>query len=63
MAHPGRGDILDADYGAPTSLGPPYQVYELVPTCASGFPAQDGVEPTRWSFDRTSDGSTTAHSA
>ncbi|HKJ54977.1 MAG TPA: pyridoxamine 5'-phosphate oxidase family protein [Nitriliruptoraceae bacterium] len=45
-----EGDVLDADYGAPTSLGPPYQVYELVPTRAYGFPTRDQVEPTRWTF-------------
>ena len=45
------GDQLDADYGAPTSGGPPYQVYELVPVRAYGFPTRDQVEPTRWTFE------------
>lgn len=46
------GDELDADYGAPTSGGPPYQVHELTPDRAYAFPTQDQVEPTRWSFDQ-----------
>ncbi|WP_127502127.1 pyridoxamine 5'-phosphate oxidase family protein [Actinoplanes solisilvae] len=45
------GDELDADYGAPTSGGPPYQVYELTPVRAYGFPTRDEVAPTRWVFD------------
>jgi hypothetical protein len=45
-----EGDELDADYGAPTSGGPPYQVYELVPVKAYAFPTQDQVQPTRWTF-------------
>lgn len=45
------GDQLDADYGAPTSGGPPYRVYEFVPTKAYAFPTEDQVEPTRWAFD------------
>lgn len=45
------GDELDADYGAPTSGGPPYQVYELVPVKAYAFPTRDQVQPTRWTFD------------
>lgn len=45
------GDELDADYGAPTSGGPPYQVYELVPVRAYAFPTADQVQPTRWIFD------------
>jgi len=32
------GGKLDADYGAPTSGGPPYDVYEATPTRAVGFP-------------------------
>lgn len=42
---------LDADYGAPTSGGPPYDVYEVAPRKAFGFPT-DGVSftPTRWRF-------------
>jgi hypothetical protein len=45
------GGKLDADYGAPTSGGPPYDVYEVVPAKAFGFPT-DGVSftPTRWLF-------------
>jgi Pyridoxamine 5'-phosphate oxidase len=45
------GDELDADYGAPTSGGPPYAVFEITPTKAFAFPT-DGVTttPTRWRF-------------
>ena len=46
------GDELDADYGAPTSGGPPYRVFELVPVTAYAFPTADQVQPTRWSFPR-----------
>ena len=42
---------LDADGGAPTSGGPPYQVFELVPARAYGFPTDDQLDPTRWTFD------------
>ncbi|MGK5684722.1 pyridoxamine 5'-phosphate oxidase family protein [Actinoplanes sp. URMC 104] len=45
------GDQLDADGGAPTSGGPPYQVFELVPARAYGFPTDDQLDPTRWTFD------------
>jgi hypothetical protein len=42
---------LDADYGAPTSGGPPYDVYEVTPTKAFGFPADgETFTPTRWRF-------------
>lgn len=45
------GDLLDADYGAPTSGGPPYAVYEIVPTVAFGFPTDgETFTPTRWRF-------------
>jgi hypothetical protein len=46
------GDELDADYGAPTSGGPPYQVFELVPVTGYAFPLRDQVHPTRWTFLR-----------
>jgi hypothetical protein len=48
------GDELDAEYGAPTSGGPPYRVYEIRPVKAFGFPT-DGASfaPTRWLFDGT----------
>lgn len=46
------GDRLDAEYGAPTSGGPPYDVYEIRPTKAFGFPTGDGsFEPTRFTFE------------
>ena len=44
------GEELDADYGAPTSGGPPYEVYEVRPQKALGYPAADDFEPTRWRF-------------
>lgn len=44
---------LDAEYGAPTSGGPPYDVFEIVPTKAFGFPTDgESLTPTRWRFDR-----------
>jgi hypothetical protein len=45
------GDELDAEYGAPTSGGPPYRAYEIRPVKAFGFPT-DGEKfaPTRWLF-------------
>lgn len=47
------GDKLDADYGAPTSGGPPYDVYEIVPRTAFGLPTDgESFTPTRWRFDR-----------
>lgn len=44
------GDELDADYGAPTSGGPPYRVYEIVPVRAFGLPLDETFAPTRWQF-------------
>jgi Pyridoxamine 5'-phosphate oxidase len=45
------GEELDADYGAPTSGGPPYRVYEITPTLAFGFPTDgERFAPTRWRF-------------
>jgi hypothetical protein len=46
------GDELDAEYGAPTSGGPPYRVYEIRPSKAFGLPTTDDAlfEPTRWRF-------------
>ena len=45
------GGKLDADYGAPTSGGPPYHVYEVTPTKAFGFPITgETFTPTRWRF-------------
>lgn len=45
------GEKLDADYGAPTSGGPPYDVYEITPTKAFGFPTDgESFTPTRWRF-------------
>lgn len=50
-----EGDQLDADYSAPTSGGPPFSVYELIPSTAYGFPTRDEVEPTRWTFPPSPD--------
>lgn len=44
------GEELDAPYAAPTSGGPPFEVYELVPRTAYGFPTADTCQPTRWTF-------------
>ncbi|MFC7625868.1 pyridoxamine 5'-phosphate oxidase family protein [Microlunatus sp. GCM10028923] len=44
------GDELDAEYGAPTSGGPPYRVYQVTPTTVHAFPASADFIPTRWSF-------------
>jgi hypothetical protein len=45
-------DKLDAEYGAPTSGGPPYDVYEITPTRAFGLPTDgESFTPTRWRFD------------
>jgi hypothetical protein len=38
--------------GAPTAGPPPYNVYEIIPTVAFGFPADGGSAPTRWRFGR-----------
>ena len=47
------GGQLDADYGAPTSGGPPYGVYEIVPTKVFALPTDgESFTPTRWRFDR-----------
>jgi hypothetical protein len=46
------GDLLDAPYAAPTSGGPPFRVYELIPLRAHAFPTDDGFEPTRFRFGR-----------
>jgi Pyridoxamine 5'-phosphate oxidase len=44
---------LDAEYGAPTSGGPPYEVFEIRPTIAFGLPTDgESTTPTRWRFDR-----------
>jgi len=37
--------------GAPTAGPPPYEVYEVTPTMALGFPTEEGTfSPTRWRF-------------
>jgi hypothetical protein len=46
-------DKLDAEFGAPTSGGPPHDVYEITPTKAFGFPTDgESFTPTRWRFGR-----------
>ncbi|HEX2070000.1 MAG TPA: pyridoxamine 5'-phosphate oxidase family protein, partial [Actinomycetota bacterium] len=46
-------DKLDAGFGAPTSGSPPYDVYEITPTKAFGFPTDgESFTPTRWRFGR-----------
>jgi Pyridoxamine 5'-phosphate oxidase len=44
------GDELDAEYGAPTSGGPPYRVYQIVPSKVFALPAAGDFMPTRWRF-------------
>ena len=36
--------------GAPTAGPPPYEVYEVIPTTAFGFPWDETLNPTRWRF-------------
>ena len=44
-------DMLDAPYGAPTSGGAPFNVYEVRPIRAFGFPTDgENFTPTRWRF-------------
>jgi hypothetical protein len=48
------GGELNAEYGAPTSGGPPYRAYEVRPVRAFGFPTDgETFAPTRWIFDGT----------
>jgi hypothetical protein len=44
------GDELDADFGAPTSGGPPYRVYQITPTTVYAFPGDATFFPSRWTF-------------
>lgn len=46
------GDKLDADEGAPTSGGPPYNIYGIRPTKAFALPTDgEATTPTRWRFE------------
>ena len=46
-----QGSQLDADYGAPTSGGAPFEVYEVTPVKAFGFPTDgESMTPTRWTW-------------
>ena len=48
------GDHLDEDYGAPTSGGPPLEVYEVTPTKAFALPTDGEIAtPTRWVWPPT----------
>jgi Pyridoxamine 5'-phosphate oxidase len=44
------GDQLDAEYGAPTSGGPPYRVYQIAPTKIFVLPIDGSFLPTRLRF-------------
>lgn len=44
------GDQLDAPYGAPTSGGPPFGIYEITPATAFALPCGGSFMPTRWRF-------------
>ncbi|MBB3664187.1 MULTISPECIES: pyridoxamine 5'-phosphate oxidase family protein [Prauserella salsuginis group] len=44
------GELLDAPFGAPTSGGPPYAVFEIAPETAFAFPMEGTFLPTRWRF-------------
>ena len=44
------GDLLDSSYAAPSSGGPPFEVYEIHPSKAYAFPTADQFEPTRWQW-------------
>jgi pyridoxamine 5'-phosphate oxidase-like protein len=44
------GDQLDADYGAPTSGGPPYRVYQIAPAKIIALPIDGSFLPTRLRF-------------
>ena len=48
-----RDGAFEAE-GAPTAGSSPYDVYEVVPTAAFGFGADDTVVPTRWRFSPSS---------
>ena len=46
-----QGRQLDADYGAPTSGGAPFEVYEVTPVKAFGMPTDgESFTPTRWTW-------------
>lgn len=50
------GDELDAKYGAPTSGGPPYRVYEITPKKGFALPTDgESFAPTRWRFEEPAD--------
>lgn len=44
------GEQLDAEYGAPTSGGPPYRVYQIAPTKIFALPIDGSFLPTRLRF-------------
>lgn len=45
-----RGGAFQDAEGAPTAGPPPYEVYELRPRTAFGFPTDETSTPTRWRF-------------
>jgi hypothetical protein len=46
-----QGNQLEADYGAPTSGGAPFEVYEVSPVKAFGLPTDgESSTPTRWTW-------------
>ena len=50
-----QGSQLDADYGAPTSGGAPFEVYEVTPVKAFGLPTDgESSTPTRWTWSQPS---------
>ncbi|HEY6737791.1 MAG TPA: pyridoxamine 5'-phosphate oxidase family protein [Actinopolymorphaceae bacterium] len=44
------GDELDAEFGAPTSGGPPYRIYRIAPTTIFALPYDGSFQPTRVRF-------------
>lgn len=43
-------DQIDAEYSAPTSGGPPFNVYSIAPRTVYALPTDDNIAPTRWRF-------------
>jgi hypothetical protein len=48
--------------GAPTSGGPPYDVYKVTPTTVFAFGTDETFSPTRWTFSKTSERRATGRS-
>lgn len=45
-----NGDLMDADYGAPSSGGPPFQVFRLTPSTVYGLGTTEPYGAARWRF-------------